>query len=169
MTLVWFLRILEHNTRNRQPPNPKRANIFESVPKVLKFWYCNRVTFRPTMATHLEIEQRQSVIRGWLESGITHSSAATMASVRFGISRSVSYDAIRQAQQTIDSSDDGPAESEQDLEPLSILATLQHHFNIAAASGDVPAMAKLVQSMDKARSWRGLKQEKASPLQSPHA
>ena len=121
------------------------------------------------MATHLEIEQRQSVIRGWLESGIAHSSAATMASVRFGISRSVSYDAIRQAQQTIDSSDDGPAESEQDLNPLSILATLQHHFNIAAASGDVPAMAKLVQSMDKARAWRGLKQEKASPLQSPHA
>ena len=121
------------------------------------------------MATHLEIEQRQSVIRGWLESGITHSSAATMASVRFHISRSVSYDAIRQAQQTIDSSDDGPAESEQDLNPLSILATLQHHFNIAAASGDVPAMAKLVQSMDKARAWRGLKQEKASPLQSPHA
>ena len=122
------------------------------------------------MATKAEIEQRQSVIRGWLESGITHSSAATMASVRFQISRSVSYDAIRQAQQTIDSSDDGPAESEQDdLNPLSILATLQHHFNIAAASGDVPAMAKLVQSMDKARAWRGLKQEKASPLQSPHA
>jgi len=122
------------------------------------------------MATHLEIEQRQSVIRGWLESGINHSSAATMASVRFSISRSVSYDAIRQAQQTIDASDDGPAESEQDdLNPLSILATLQHHFNIAAASGDVPAMAKLVQSMDKARAWRGLKQEKASPLQSPHA
>lgn len=121
------------------------------------------------MATQLEIEQRQSVIRGWLESGITHSSAATMASVRFSISRSVSYDAIRQAQQTIDASDDGPAEFEQDLEPLSILATLQHHFNIAAASGDVPAMAKLVQSMDKARAWRGLKQEKLAPLQSPHA
>lgn len=128
-----------------------------------------RAVNRHTMATKAEIEQRQSVIRGWLESGITHSSAATMASVRFGISRSVSYDAIRQAQQTIDSSDDGPAESEQDLEPLSILATLQHHFNIAAASGDVPAMAKLVQSMDKARAWRGLKQEKVSPLQSPHA
>ena len=122
------------------------------------------------MATKAEIEQRQSVIRGWLESGINHSSAATMASVRFQISRSVSYDAIRQAQQTIDASDDGPAESEQDdLNPLSVLATLQHHFNIAAASGDVPAMAKLVQSMDKARGWRGLKQEKASPLQSPHA
>jgi hypothetical protein len=166
---VWFLQILEHSRRNRQPPKAKRTNIFEIVPKVLKFWYCMRAVNRHTMATQLEIEQRQSVIRGWLESGITHSSAATMASVRFHISRSVSYDAIRQAQQTIDASDDGPAESEQDLEPLSILATLQHHFNIAAASGDVPAMAKLVQSMDKARAWRGLKHEKISPLQSPHA
>jgi hypothetical protein len=166
---VWFLLILEHNRRNRQPQN-QNAPIFVNhlaIPDNLV--YCAFVLNRHTMATKAEIEQRLSVIRGWLESGITHSSAATMASVRFSISRSVSYDAIRQAQQTIDSSDDGPAESEQDLEPLSILATLQHHFNIAAASGDVPAMAKLVQSMDKARAWRGLKQEKLSPLQSPHA
>ena len=166
---MWFLLILDHNRRNRQATSPKRTNTRRSSCISCISCYCAFVQSRPIMATQLEIEQRQSVIRGWLESGITHSSAATMASVRFGISRSVSYDAIRQAQQTIDSSDDGPAESEQDLEPLSILATLQHHFNIAAASGDVPAMAKLVQSMDKARAWRGLKQEKLLPLQSPHA
>ena len=121
------------------------------------------------MASPQQIAARHSVIRAWLESGIRPSDTATQASVRFGISRSTAYEDIKKVSADIDMSDDGPAEEEETISQTSVLASLQHHFNIAAASGDVPAMAKLVQSMDKARAWRGLKQEKASPLQSPHA
>lgn len=114
------------------------------------------------MATKQELETRQSIARGWLEAGIPVSSAATMAQVRFGISRSTAYELLVLVSNTIQASDeDGPDE---DLNPLGIVATLQHHFNIAAAQGDVPAMAKLVAAIDKARGWRGLGQERASPL-----
>ena len=113
------------------------------------------------MATAHEIETRQSIARGWLEAGIPVASAATMAQVRFGISRSTAYDMLAVVSNTIQASDeDGP---DDDLNPLGIVATLQHHFNIAAAQGDVPAMAKLVAAIDKARAWRGLRQERASP------
>ena len=113
------------------------------------------------MATKQELETRQSIARGWLEAGIPVASAATMAQVRFGISRSTAYDMLAVVSNTIQASgEDGP---DDDLNPLGIVATLQHHFNIAAAQGDVPAMAKLVAAIDKARGWRGLKQERASP------
>lgn len=85
-----------------------------------------------------------------------------MAQVRFSISRSTAYELLAVVSNTIQASDED--EPDEDLNPLGIVATLQHHFNIAAAQGDVPAMAKLVAAIDKARGWRGLRQERASPL-----
>lgn len=113
------------------------------------------------MATQQQIQQRHSVIRGWLETGAPVASVATMATVRFNYSRSTAYDDIKAVQAVIDESDDGPALQEQSepLDPDGILAMLQHQFSIAAAEGDVPAMTKLVGAIDKAKKWRGMGQE----------
>ena len=108
------------------------------------------------MATNQEIEQRHSVIRGWLETGASHSTVATMISARFGLSRSTSYSDISKVQATIDASPDGPSTQEMDEhDARGVLAMLQHQFNIAAANGDVPAMTKLVSAIDKAKKWQG--------------
>ena len=108
------------------------------------------------MATTQEIEQRHSVIRGWLETGASHSTVATMISARFGLSRSTAYSDIGKVQATIDASDDGPSTEETSEPDLNgVLGMLQHQFNIAAANGDVPAMAKLVGAIDKAKKWQG--------------
>ena len=113
------------------------------------------------MATQQQIAQRQSIIRGWLETGIPVASVATMAAVRFSYSRSSAYEDIKTVQALIDCSDDGPTLQEQSepLDPDGILAMLQHQFSIAAAEGDVPAMTKLVGAIDKAKKWRGMGQE----------
>ena len=108
------------------------------------------------MATNQEIEQRHSVIRGWLETGASHSTVATMISARFGLSRSTAYSDISKVQATIDASDDGPSTEEVSESDLNgVLGMLQHQFNIAAANGDVPAMTKLVGAIDKAKKWQG--------------
>ena len=110
------------------------------------------------MATTQEIEQRHSVIRGWLETGASHATVATMVSARFGVSRSTSYSDISKVQAEIDTSDDGPSNEEMSEPDLNgVLGILQHQFNIAAANGDVPAMTKLVGAIDKAKKWRGYK------------
>ena len=107
------------------------------------------------MATSREIEQRHSVIRGWLETGAHHSTVATMISARFGLSRSTAYDDIKKVQPLIDASDDGPSTEELEPDLNGVLGMLQHQFNIAAANGDVPAMTKLVGAIDKAKKWQG--------------
>ena len=108
------------------------------------------------MATNQEIEQRHSVIRGWLETGAACATVATMISVRFGLSRSTAYEAIKKVQAIIDASPDGPSTKQMDEhDAKGVLAMLQHQFNIAAANGDVPAMSKLVSAMDKAKKWQG--------------
>ena len=108
------------------------------------------------MATNQEIEQRHSVIRGWLETGASHSTVVTMISARFGLSRSTSYSDISKVQATIDASDDGPSTEETSEHDVNgVLGMLQHQFNIAAANGDVPAMTKLVSAIDKAKKWQG--------------
>ena len=108
------------------------------------------------MATNQEIEQRHSVIRGWLETGASHSTVATMISARFGVSRSTAYSDIGKVQATIDTSDDGPSiEETAEHDVNGVLGMLQHQFNIAAAQGDVPAMTKLVGAIDKAKKWQG--------------
>ena len=108
------------------------------------------------MATSQEIEQRHSVIRGWLETGANHSTVATMISTRFGVSRSTAYEDLKKVQATIDASDDGPSNEEMSEPDLAgVLGMLQHQFNIAAAQGDVPAMTKLVGAIDKAKKWQG--------------
>ena len=100
------------------------------------------------MATNQEIEQRHSVIRGWLETGANHSTVATMVSARFGVSRSTAYSDIGKVQATVDASDDGPSTEEtSEHDVAGVLGMLQHQFNIAAANGDVPAMTKLVAAM----------------------
>lgn len=108
------------------------------------------------MATNQEIEQRHSVIRGWLETGAAVATVATMASARFGLSRSTAYSDISKVQATIDASPDGPSKQEMDEhDAKGVLAMLQYQFNIAAAQGDVPAMTKLVGAIDKAKKWQG--------------
>ena len=106
--------------------------------------------------TNQEIEQRHSVIRGWLETGAAVATVATMISARFGLSRSTAYEDIKKVQATINASPDGPSTQEMDEhDAKGVLAMLQHQFNIAAANGDVPAMTNLVSAIDKAKKWQG--------------
>ena len=108
------------------------------------------------MATNQEIEQRHSVIRGWLETGAAVATVATMISARFGLSRSTAYEDIKKVQEKINASPDGPSTQEMDEhDAKGVLAMLQHQFNIAAAQGDVPNMTKLVSAIDKAKKWQG--------------
>ena len=111
-----------------------------------------------------QIEARHSVIRSYLESGIRPSDAATMASVRFRISRSTAYDDIKKVSAEIETSDDGPATDEEPISQLSVLAALQHHFNIAAATDDVKSMTQLVSAMDRAKKWSASCQSNSSPF-----
>ncbi len=115
------------------------------------------------MASLQQINARHSVIRSWLESGIRPSHAATQASVRFGISRSTAYDDISKVSAEIDMSDDGPAQDEETICQASILASLQHHFNIACATGDAKSMTQLVTAIDRAKKWSAPCQTTASP------
>lgn len=116
------------------------------------------------MASPQQIAARHSVIRALLERGIRPSSVATMASVRFEISRSTAYEDIKKVSADIEMSDDGPAEQEEQISQVSVLATLQHHFDIAAATGDIKSMAQLVTAIDKAKKWGAPCQTMVSPF-----
>jgi hypothetical protein len=127
-------------------------------PILAVFPICSRVQEpKPApMATSTEIQQRHSVIRGWLETGASHATVATMICARFGLSRSTAYEDIKKVQPLIDECDDGPSTAELEEPDLNgVLGMLQHQFNIAAATGDVPAMTKLVGAIDKAKRWHG--------------
>ena len=116
------------------------------------------------MATPLQIEQRHSVIRAWLERGIRPSAVATMASARFQISRRTAYTDIQSVSNEIQMSDDAPAAEEEAICQTSILATLQHHFDVAAATGDIKSMAQLVTAIDRAKKWSAPCQTTVSPF-----
>ncbi len=107
------------------------------------------------MATPQELENRYSVIRGWLESGMRTSAVSTMIQARFSVSRATAYSDIQKVSQTIQESDDGPADEEDCFDPDTVLASLQHQFNIAAAVGDVKSASQLVKSIDTVLKWRG--------------
>ena len=108
------------------------------------------------MATLKAIEQRHSVVRGWLETGASHATVATMICARFGLSRSTAYEDIKKVAAIVDTSDESPSTAELEEPDLNgVLGMLQHQFNIAAATGDVPAMTKLVGAIDKAKRWNG--------------
>jgi len=108
------------------------------------------------MATLKEIEQRHSVVRGWLETGASHATVATMICARFGLSRSTAYEDIKKVAVIVDTSDESPSTEQLEEPDLNgVLGMLQHQFNIAAATGDVPAMTKLVGAIDKAKRWNG--------------
>ena len=117
-----------------------------------------------SMATANEIDQRHSVIRGWLERGIRSSAVATMASARFQISRRTAYSDIASVSSEIQISDDSPSSDEEAICQTSVLATLQHHFDIAAATGDVKSMTQLVTAIDRAKKWSAPCQTSASPF-----
>ena len=102
-----------------------------------------------------QIEARHSVIRGWLERGMRTSTVSTMAQARFQISRTTAYRDIQAVSQEIELSDDGPAEEEAPMCPDTLLASLQHQFDISTAMGDVKSMTQLVKSMDSVLKWRG--------------
>ena len=108
------------------------------------------------MATSREIEQRHSVIRGWLETGAANATIATMICARFAVSRSTAYEDIKKVAPLVDACEDSPSSAELAEPDLNgVLGMLQHQFNIAAANGDVPAMTKLVGAIDKAKRWNG--------------
>ena len=87
-----------------------------------------------------------------------------MASARFQISRRTAYSDISSVSTEIQLSDDAPAAEEEAICQTSVLATLQHHFDIAAATGDVKSMSQLVTAMDRAKKWSAPCQTTVSPF-----
>ena len=118
------------------------------------------------MATQAEIEARQSVVRGWLESGMRTPSVATMIQTRFCVSRTTAYREIQEISKQIDLSDDGPAGNEApELDANSLLASLQYQFDVASSIGDTKAACQLIKSMDTVRRWSGRTAQSTQPTQ----
>jgi hypothetical protein len=116
-----------------------------------------------------EIEARQSVIRGWLESGMPTRTVATMISARFSVSRSTAYNEINTVSKQIDLSDDGPSieESEAIFDQQALLASLQYQFDVSAAVGDTKSACQLVKAMDTIRKWSGRSMQSTEPTNHP--
>ena len=116
-----------------------------------------------------EIEARQSVIRGWLESGMPTRTVATMISARFSVSRSTAYNEINTVSKQIDLSDDGPSieESEAIFDQSALLASLQYQFDVSAAVGDTKSACQLVKAMDTIRKWSGRSMQSTEPTNHP--
>ena len=116
-----------------------------------------------------EIEARQSVIRGWLESGMPTRTVATMISARFSVSRSTAYNEINTVSKQIDLSEDGPSieESEAIFDQQALLASLQYQFDVSAAVGDTKSACQLVKAMDTIRKWSGRSMQSTEPTNHP--
>ena len=116
-----------------------------------------------------EIEARQSVVRGWLESGMPTRTVATMISARFSVSRSTAYNEINTVSKQIDLSDDGPSieESEAIFDQQALLASLQYQFDVSAAVGDTKSACQLVKAMDTIRKWSGRSMQSTEPTNHP--
>ena len=121
------------------------------------------------MASQQEIEARDSVIRGWLESGMPTRTVATMTSARFCVSRTTAYREIQKISQEIDLSDEGPSieESEAIFDQSALLASLQYQFDVSAAVGDTKSACQLVKAMDTIRKWSGRSMQSTEPTNHP--
>jgi len=121
------------------------------------------------MSKQQEIEARDSVIRGWLESGMPTRTVATMTSARFCVSRTTAYREIQKISQQIDLSDDGPSieESEAIFDQSALLASLQYQFDVSAAVGDTKSACQLVKAMDTIRKWSGRSMQSTEPTNHP--
>ena len=121
------------------------------------------------MSKQQEIEARDSVIRGWLESGMPTRTVATMTSARFCVSRTTAYREIQKISQQIDLSDDGPSieESEAIFDQQALLASLQYQFDVSAAVGDTKSACQLVKAMDTIRKWSGRSMQSTEPTNHP--
>jgi len=103
-------------------------------------------------------EQRISVARTQLESGVPLAAVVTNLQVRFGIARSTAYVDANAAAAEIDKSDDGPSQEEHadgPADPDDVLGILNYHLHIAHANGDTKSLCALVASIDRVKRWRG--------------
>jgi hypothetical protein len=109
------------------------------------------------MSTQQEIAQRLSYSQALLERGIRVSTAVTMVSAKFGVSRSTAYADVHTSSKTIESMDDGPDQSElsEPLDPATVQAQLAHLFDVAVATNDFKAATQLVKALDTAKRWNG--------------
>ena len=116
------------------------------------------------MATQREIAARHSYARSLLERRIRVTSAATMISTKFSVSRSTAYEDLKIAGDELDSSDDGPAEDEPAIDQESILAQLSHALDKASAVDDFKSASQLIKAIDQVKRWNGYCQETANPF-----
>jgi hydroxypyruvate isomerase len=116
------------------------------------------------MATQREIAARHSYARSLLERKIRVSSAATMISTKFSVSRSTAYEDLKIAADELDASDDGPAEDEPAIDAESMLAQLAHSADKAFATDDFKAAAQLIKAIDQVKRWNGYNTESANPF-----
>ena len=114
-----------------------------------------------------EIDARQSVIRGWLESGMPTRTVATMISARFSVSRSTAYNEINTVSKQIDLSEDAPAQHETEFDQSALLASLQYQFDVSAAVGDTKSTCQLIKAMDTIRKWSGRSMQSTEPTNHP--
>ena len=107
------------------------------------------------MATQQEVQLRVSYARTLLESGFRAQTVCTMLQARHPVSRSTAYKDIAAAQAEIQASDDGPAASDEVIDPDEMAAQARHLYNVAVARGEFKEAAQAVKMLDTILKWNG--------------
>ena len=108
-----------------------------------------------TMATSKEVQLRISYARTLLEAGFKAQTVCTMLQARHPVSRSTAYKDITAAQAEIQTSDDGPAECEDVIDPDEMAAQARHMYNVAVARGEFKEASQAVKMLDTILKWNG--------------
>jgi len=107
------------------------------------------------MATQQEVQLRVSYARTLLESGFRAQTVCTMLQARHPVSRSTAYKDIAAAQAEIQASDDGPAASDEVIDPDEMAAQARHLYNVAVARGEFKEASQAVKMLDTILKWNG--------------
>lgn len=105
----------------------------------------------------LHREQRVSVARTQLESGLKPATVALRLQVRFAISRATAYRDITDASNAIQTSDDGPSSEEckAPVDATDLVNELLYDARRCMAAGDYANGCKLVAAADRVKRWHG--------------
>lgn len=89
-----------------------------------------------------------------------------MITARYAVAQCTAYRDIQAATLQSQESDEGPdsEEASQPMDPASMLAQLQHRFDVAAAIGDTKELTAIVKAIDTVKRWNGYNTESANPF-----
>ena len=102
-------------------------------------------------------QQRISVARTQLESGLKPATVALRLQIRFAIGRTVAYEIIKDASNIIQASDDGPSEAEsaEPVDSADLVNEILYDARRCLAAGDYANGCKLIAAADRVKRWGG--------------